>query len=205
MVHAFFKYDWEDLHARILPGSPTASRTPASTGTSEVTLDPSLPLYQPPTPRNRAYYYNLLSELDAPGEWFLSRQGPTRGCLFFLPPADWEPATGKLVFSMGGPAVQATQATEGGSSTLQNVVFSNILSAFSRGQAAFDLSNVTSSSVLLQGGGATFASADGISMPAAAQSSIVGASFKHLGCAGARVGGGNYTTLQRADVLVAGV
>ena len=37
----------------------------------------------------RFYAYNLLEELDAPGEWYLDRQ---KGLLYFYPPSDCQEA-----------------------------------------------------------------------------------------------------------------
>eukprot|EP01048_Picozoa_sp_COSAG05_P025588 COSAG05_NODE_6577_length_935_cov_3691.218900_1_plen_115_part_00 len=49
---------------------------------------------------SRYYVFNLLSELDSDGEFFLSRDGETRGMLYLQPPkGTWPPAPGSSVLA----------------------------------------------------------------------------------------------------------
>lgn len=69
---AYWYYDWSDLTAKI--GVDTASGT--------VTVKSTLA--HAPRVGQRIYFYNLLSELDIPKEWYLDR---STGMLYFYPPS----------------------------------------------------------------------------------------------------------------------
>lgn len=76
-LHGYWFWDWADAHQRIKTIDP----------------DPKIIELQPPNhgygyrAGQRYYALNLLSELDAPGEWYLDRE---QGKLYFWPSADLE-------------------------------------------------------------------------------------------------------------------
>jgi hypothetical protein len=72
MLHGWWVWDWSDQRVRVKS---------IDTGKHAFTLDlPSLSMRK----KQWFYAYNLLSELDRPGEWYLDR---TRGVLYFWPPS----------------------------------------------------------------------------------------------------------------------
>ena len=57
---------------------------------------------------SRYYVFNLLSELDNDGEYFLSRSGPTKGMLYFQPPTGtWPPSQADTVSPLAGAYVSS--------------------------------------------------------------------------------------------------
>lgn len=57
---------------------------------------------------SRYYVFNLLSELDNDGEYFLSRSGPTKGMLYFQPPTGtWPPSQTDTVSPLAGAYVSS--------------------------------------------------------------------------------------------------
>ncbi len=74
MVHGYWFWDWADQRYRVKAIDPA---------THELTLDGRA--HEFGWRKGQWYYaYNLLCELDEPGEWYLDR---ARGLLYFLPPA----------------------------------------------------------------------------------------------------------------------
>lgn len=84
-VHGYWFWDWSDQRQRI-----------ASIDTENAILSVAPPYHGYGYRKGQWYYaFNLLSELDSPGEWYIDRE---RGILYFWPP---EPVdTGKTVLSI---------------------------------------------------------------------------------------------------------
>lgn len=75
-LHGFWNFDWADQRLHVAK-IDVAKR--------EITLDPK-PVHDYGFVKGKSYYaYNLLPELDEPGEWYLERD---RGILYFWPPSD---------------------------------------------------------------------------------------------------------------------
>ena len=76
-MHGYWKWDWADARVKIDKIDP---------GKKEITIaDPQSPY--PYTKDRRYYVFNVLEELDMPGEWYLN---PETGILYFYPPSDTE-------------------------------------------------------------------------------------------------------------------
>lgn len=73
-MHGFFQWDWSDAHKRIAK---------LDTAKQEIHPEISIESYGYHK-RQRYYYYNILEELDAPGEYYIDRE---KGVLYFYPPA----------------------------------------------------------------------------------------------------------------------
>ena len=73
-MHGFFQWDWRDIHKRI-----------ARIDTAKRELWPDQKYSDCGYHKNQRYYYfNILEELDTPGEYYLDRD---TGMLYFYPPA----------------------------------------------------------------------------------------------------------------------
>jgi len=91
-MHGYWKWDWADSYVKI----DNVNRKK-----KEITIsDPQSPY---PYAKNRRYYvFNLLEELDAPGEWYLDRE---TGMLYFMPPSNIN-ATDVYVSLISDPLVR---------------------------------------------------------------------------------------------------
>ncbi len=78
---AYWQFDWSDLTVGLTLNYDDKSFTNRHT------------LAFPPTTGQRIYFYNILEELDEPGEWYLNR---TNGILYFYPTA----SEGEVLFSV---------------------------------------------------------------------------------------------------------
>ncbi|MCD6597161.1 MAG: right-handed parallel beta-helix repeat-containing protein, partial [Bacteroidales bacterium] len=77
--HGYWKWDWSDSYVKM-----AAIDTIAKVIMTEVPYS-----NYPYTQGKRFYAFNILEELDAPGEWYLDRE---TGVLYFWPPSDPEEA-----------------------------------------------------------------------------------------------------------------
>ncbi|NPA35576.1 MAG: right-handed parallel beta-helix repeat-containing protein [Chlorobi bacterium] len=74
-MHGYWKWDWADARVKIDKIDPKKK---------EITI--SDPQSRYPYHKDRRYYvYNVLEELDSPGEWFLDKE---ENILYFYPPSD---------------------------------------------------------------------------------------------------------------------
>jgi len=74
-MHGYWKWDWADAYVKV---------DNINTKKKEITIaDPQSPY--PYFKDKRYYVFNVLQELDAPGEWYLDR---STGILYFYPPSD---------------------------------------------------------------------------------------------------------------------
>ncbi len=78
-MHGYWKWDWADSYQKV--------ETISLKKKEVVFADPQSPY--PYTKGRRYYVFNLLEELDSPGEWYLDRES---GMLYFYPPSDIENA-----------------------------------------------------------------------------------------------------------------
>lgn len=112
-LYGYWFYDWADGYEKV------ASIDPA---TKTITLAPPFSAYGDDARGFRAgqrfYGINLLSEIDAPGEYYLDRQS---GILYFYPPSD--PAKAKIQVSLfSKPAVTMQNVSH---VTLQGITWEN--------------------------------------------------------------------------------
>eukprot|EP01121_Diplochlamys_sp_Union-15-3_P021010 TRINITY_DN8385_c0_g1_i4.p1 TRINITY_DN8385_c0_g1~~TRINITY_DN8385_c0_g1_i4.p1 ORF type:complete len:455 (+),score=52.53 TRINITY_DN8385_c0_g1_i4:653-2017(+) len=75
-IHGFFSWDWSDRHVRV---------ESINTTSKQVNIDANTPPCYNPSKNSRYYAYNILAELDSPGEYYLNRK---TGVLYFYPPQD---------------------------------------------------------------------------------------------------------------------
>jgi len=76
MLHGYWFWDWADQRIRLAGCNPSRR---------EMSLDDSHPHSYGYRPGQWFYAYNLLCELDTPGEWYLDRAS---GILYFWPPSE---------------------------------------------------------------------------------------------------------------------
>ncbi|MEF2245279.1 right-handed parallel beta-helix repeat-containing protein [Paenibacillus sp. IITD108] len=81
-MYGYWQWDWADGNLRI-----------ASIDASSHSLTTEGASYYSMRADQRYYYYNILEELDTPGEWYLDRQ---KGILYFYPPGPLETAEAEL-------------------------------------------------------------------------------------------------------------
>ncbi len=78
-LHGYWKWDWSDSYVKI-----------EQIDTVEKEILTASPYGHYPYTKGKRYYaFNILEELDAPGEWYLDR---SNGLLYFWPPSDPENA-----------------------------------------------------------------------------------------------------------------
>jgi parallel beta-helix repeat protein len=88
-LHGYWRVDWRDGYLPLL--GVDAARDGLIVGTAAAA---AAPLSKVKT-GSRYLVFNLLSELDSDGEYYLSRSDSTQGMLYFQPPAgSWPPPAG---------------------------------------------------------------------------------------------------------------
>lgn len=76
-LHGYWKWDWSDNYVKV-----------AGIDTIEKVIMTEAPYSNYPYTRGKRFYaFNILEELDTPGEWYLDRE---TGVLYFWPPSDPE-------------------------------------------------------------------------------------------------------------------
>lgn len=171
-LHGYWFWDWSDQRqkiAAILPDAKTIELTPP---------------YHSYGYRVGQWYYafNLLCELDRPGEWFVDRD---KGLLFFWPPET--PGEGEVMVSKADAAVVFADASH---VTLRGLVFEGF-----RGTM-----------VSVSGGegvrvsGCTFRNGSGgaVSVQGGTGHTVAGCDIHGMGHNGIRLSGGDRTTLTPA-------
>jgi hypothetical protein len=127
------------------------------------------------------YVFNLLEEIDAPGEWFLDR---TSGVLYFWPPRD--PARATVELSMlPGPMIQMDGAS--------HVTLEGLLLELGRAQGVIIKGGTN---CLLVGCTLRKLGGDGVTLDGGERHGLLGCDLYHLGRGGARVNGGDRRTLR---------
>ncbi|MCK9266265.1 tetratricopeptide repeat protein [bacterium] len=112
-IHGFFAYEYEKIHTNIV--SIDTEKRIINLGPDKRYPEGYTVRYLIRVKQNAPYFvYNLLSELDAPGEWFLDRD---TGKLYFYPPSDIK--KGEIFIStLNTPLIVMNNAS--------NIVVSNI-------------------------------------------------------------------------------
>jgi len=171
-LHGYWFWDWSDQRkkiAAILPESKTIELTPP---------------YHTYGYRVGQWYYafNLLCELDRPGEWFVDRE---KGLLFFWPPDT--PGEGDVMVSKADTAAVFADASH---VTLRGLVFEGF-----RGTVVS-----VSGGAGVRVSGCTFRNGSGgaVSAEGGAGHTVAGCDIHGMGRNGIRLSGGDRTTLTPA-------
>ena len=172
-VHGYWFWDWSDQKHRI----------------AEIDVDRSVIKVAPPyhtygyRPGQYFYAFNLLSEIDTPGEWYLDREN---GLLYLWPPDDIE--SSKVVVSVVDKAIVAK--------SVSHVHLDNLLIENTRG-GAIDISDsddVTISDCLVRNVGGY-----GINVQGGSRCIIRGCELHGIGQYGITITGGDRVTLAAAN------
>jgi len=171
MLHGWWVWDWSDQRVRVKSFEPT---------THIFTLDlPSLSMRK----KQWFYAYNLLSELDRPGEWYLDRR---TGVLYLWPPSPIE--HGQAVVSLIPSLLTLKDAS--------HVVWRGFLMEACQGTAitmSGGRSNLVAACTIRNTGGF------GVTVSAGFGHGVVGCDMYGLGDGGIALGGGEETTLTHCE------
>jgi hypothetical protein len=228
-VHGYWLYDWRDnckfnLTRRVL-FLPIIIRTLSCEYCTEATVvDADVPLLavdvahhglrvnrtDPSNPwaawlmakvkvGSRYYVFNLLSELDQDGEYFLSRSGTSKGMLYFQPPArTWPPAPGST--ALAGAFVSSAANLVVLQSGTKYVSFQGISWQHAR-STVITSASATVSHITIHG--CTVANAGGGGIDLVGFHNVVRSNkVFNLGGTGVSIKGGLHRSLTRGDNLV---
>lgn len=135
----------------------------------------------------RFYVFNLLEELDSPGEWYLDRSD---GMLYFYPPS--ENPDSRINLSLLEGSLLTVQGAD-------NLIFEGIDFGFTRG-GGIDIKDSRNVQMMNCRVGNT--GRDGIIVDEGRQNRIAGCEVFNTGRAGILLDGGNVTTLEPAGHVV---
>lgn len=175
-VHGYWFWDWSDQRHKVRS---------IDTETRVITIEP--PYHGYGYRKGQWYYaFNILSEIDSPGEWYLDRES---GVLYFWPPKPIE--SGRAVVSMLDSLVVVRDTAH---VTLQGmtleVVRGNAVTVHGGSNVRLDrcvVRNVGSNAVVVHGG---------------KDIGVVNCHIHHAGRGGVRVSGGDRKTLTPAGHYV---
>lgn len=131
----------------------------------------------------RFFVYNLLEELDSPGEWYLDR---ATGTLYFWPPDDVDLEQAEVLVSvLEEPLIQANGASH---IRIENLVLEGTRDSAVRirGGTRVELAGCTIRNV----------GRDGVSIHEGSDHAVLSSDLYHIGERGIRMVGGNRQTLQ---------
>jgi Right handed beta helix region len=172
-VHGYWFWDWSDQREQIESIDPARKL---------IKLKP--PYHHYGYRKGQYYYaYNLLSEIDSPGEWYVDRK---KGVLYFWPPAD--PAVSRTVVSVAETVIKADG--------ISNVRFEKLLVEAARGDA-IEIANsrqVTISDCVVRNSGGS-----AIIVSGGDHCTISDCEVYNLGRGGISISGGDRVTLTPAD------
>ncbi len=172
-VHGYWFWDWSDQRHKI--GS-------IDTDKKIIKIAPPYHTYGY-RPGQYFYAFNMLSEIDMPGEWYVDRDA---GILYFWPPSELKNA--KVVASVVGIAITASKVS--------NVRFENLLIEATRGDAinisASDDVVISSCLVRNTGGGA-------IDVSGGSNCTVQDCEVYGIGRGGISISGGDRITLTPAS------
>jgi parallel beta-helix repeat protein len=172
-VHGYWFWDWAEQRQQIEAIEP---------GSKLIKI--KAPYHHYGYRRGQYYYaYNLLSEIDCPGEWYADR---AKGVLYFWPPGD--PVVGRTVVSVAESVIKA----EG----ISNVRFEKMLVEAARGNA-IEISN--GSQVEISGCTVRNTGGCAISVSGGDNCTVRECEVYNLGRGGISVSGGDRTTLTPAN------
>lgn len=171
-LHGYWFWDWSDQRQKI-----------KSIDTEKKILEVETPYHSYGYRKNQWYYaFNLLSELDAPGEWYVDRDS---GILYFWPPTPIDSAPTSV--SVLSAAVNMTGVSH---VTLRKITFEtfrataiNISEGTGNRIAGCTLRNIGSSAISISGG---------------ENHGVIGCDIFQMGGGGIHLSGGDRATLSPA-------
>ncbi len=171
-LHGYWFWDWSDQRQRIAAIDPAAK-----------TITLTEPWHGYGYRKGQWYYaFNMLCELDAPGEWHVDREA---GVLYFLPPAPM--AEGDAVLSVAEGALRVQDAARLEFRGLTFEAFRGTAITVSGGEAvrvaACTLRNISGGAVTVSGG---------------LRHTVAGCDIYQMARNGISLGGGDRTTLTPA-------
>ncbi|MFI6728676.1 right-handed parallel beta-helix repeat-containing protein [Streptomyces sp. R-74717] len=180
-MQGYWFYEWADGNLQIKTIDPAAQTISTKTAS----------MYSVKADR-RYYYYNVLEELDSPGEWYLDR---ATGKLYLYPPSALSGATAQLSLLADPMAVL---------NGCSNVTFSNLIFEGARGDGIV-ITDGTSNTVadctlrLLGGRAVTIGDASATAGPhGGSQNEVRGCHIHATGQGGIALAGGDRATLTPA-------
>jgi hypothetical protein len=188
-LHGYWTYDWADCYRKLqsvtaLPHSPSSA---LNVSFSSVAGDSSLETVKSDA---RFYGVNLLSELDAPGEYWIDRD---RMLLYFYPPTGGAPIASPPVLSLARHKA-VVNVSGSRAVTLRNLI---IADGFAVGIDADGAAGLVITNVSVERVGQV-----GISLVGARDSLVSRSKVHAVGCVGIDVNGGDPVALKAGNLTV---
>lgn len=177
-VHGYFRVDWSDVYAQVLSIQRNGSRA------SLLTVNASTPMGNV-LQNGRFMVVNAISELDAPGEYFVD---DVAGELLFIPPTSEAPDSSGVV-SVGDTVLSIDGAS-----------YINVTGLTLQHTRDIAVSATNVKHVYIVNCTATLHGGHGISVQGTS-SGVVGCTLSDLGCVGLSVTGGDQVTLSPGHML----
>lgn len=195
-LHGYFEWDWADCYREII-----SVRMPSSSSSSNLINISISPQDLEPKLNSRFYAVNLLSELDAPGEYYIENNtssksfGISQFDLHIIPPPSLMSQTPSQwnkgpIFGVKQNVVDLSHS--------HNLIFESI--SVKNGVVGILANNISSSTI--RNVKVEFQSQNGILMTNSKDTALDSCSVTHTGCGAIRAHGGDAKTLTKGNLVV---